>query len=81
MVDLQTILDILDKGGTFALIVLIAFGLHKRYWVPGWVHEAVVQRNITLETLLSNNAARVEAKLERYEAGLWSGKGGSNEPS
>ena len=78
--DVAAIIDVLDKGGTLALIVLIAFGLHKRAWVPGWVHQGVVERNVTLEALLSANAARVEAKLERLEQDAF-GKRGDREPA
>lgn len=79
--DVAAIIDVLDKGGTLALIVLIAFGLHKRAWVPGWVHQGVVDRNKTLEDLLSANAARVEAKLDTYEQAIIGGRGVTREPS
>ena len=81
MADFTPIIDILDKAGTLGLILLIAFGLHKKAWVPGWVHQGVVDRNKTLEDLLSANAARVEAKLDTYEQAIIGGRGVTREPS
>lgn len=55
-----TILELLDKGGTVALLVVIVLGSVRGWWVPGRLHERVTaERDRLLELAIrSTNAAK-----------------------
>lgn len=51
-------LDLLDKGGTLAILVVIVVGSIRGWWVPGRIHERVVaERNRLLELAIRSTSA------------------------
>ncbi len=76
MESFDQIWTIIDKGGTVALGLLIIISLQKRWLVPGWAYDTCIQRSDTLEKTANEKAAKLEAKLDRYEQARW---GPSNE--
>jgi hypothetical protein len=60
-----------DLGG-FALflltVVTVAVGLHRQWWVPGWIYRAVEQRADKAEVQAMRNAESLE-KLARAVTG------------
>lgn len=62
-------------------VVAVTIGLHRRWWVPGWVYQAEVTRRVKLEqqlerttrlldTLVRRNVARREDVVPRNPKGL-----------
>lgn len=67
MDELGSLLEIINRAGVLGLLIGGAVALWKRVIVLGWVYEQCVAENQSNRQLLSANAARVEAKLERLE--------------
>ena len=38
------VLNYSDKIGTIALLFFAFVGLHRRWWVPGWMYKSTVER-------------------------------------
>lgn len=44
----MTIVELLDytsRAGVVFILIVILYGLHKKWWVPGWVHTDLEKRH------------------------------------
>jgi hypothetical protein len=58
---------IADNISTALLVIVLAYGFWKKHIVIGWTYINCETEKNELRTLLNNNAAKTEAKVERLE--------------
>lgn len=61
------ILDIIDKGGSAAIVIFVAIGLWKKEIVLGWVYRDLEKQCEELRTLLATHAERTEKRVDMLE--------------
>ncbi len=49
-------------------VVVVAVGLHRRWWVPGWVYQAEVTRRVKLEQQLERTTRLLDTLVRRNVA-------------
>jgi hypothetical protein len=67
IMDPAQILDVIDKGGSVAIIIIVATGLWKKELVLGWVYRDLETQCAELRTLLASHASRTEARVDMLE--------------
>jgi hypothetical protein len=66
-VTFEQAIGLADNISTALIVVFLAYGVWKKHIVVGWTYIDCETEKKELRTLLNDNAAKTEAKVERLE--------------
>lgn len=58
------LLVLIKDGGALAVLILAGVGLFRKWWVPYWFYERVLDENIRLQAALDKTAANVGTAID-----------------